>query len=231
VAQHQEVHSSITSGQSHDQPSALASALPVAGQSSTPTASENTSSTVVGPFPTFSGFGEDQTQPFELGPGLVRFHLDHPSATSFGAFLLNKQGDHLALLANGAVISGTQVFGIKSIGSYNLHMIAEDDWSVRVEPLLAEHLQRQTNVSRDFEGKALGVAGPLRLTSGTHEVTWTHTGSFPASLVMWSADGQTHLEIAVNSSERSATMVVNVPRDDVYLLNVQADGGWSVTIR
>jgi hypothetical protein len=48
---------------------------------------------------------------------------------------------------------------------------------------------------------------------------------------MWSADGQTHLEIAVNSSERSATMVVNVPRDDVYLLNVQADGGWSVTIR
>ncbi len=177
---------------------------------------------------TLSGSGENQTELFSLAPGLAVFHFDHPAATPFAAFLLNEQGEHLALLANGTAFSGRQVFGIKAGGRYTLHMIAQDEWQARVEQPDPAMLEREATARGVVTGQGSTATSPMLLNQGVQRVEWTQSGSFPATFLLWSLDGQQRVEIVVNSTAAEGTATITLPVTSAYVLNAQTNGAWTV---
>ncbi len=211
----------------HAPPSAKPSLAAPQPTTSTPNA-QAPSSRAPTPSFTLSGSGEDQTELFFLAPGLAVFHFDHPAATPFAAYLLNEQGEHLALLANGTALNTRQVFGIKAGGRYTLHMIAQDEWQARVEQHELTDLEREIIASRVLSGQGSTATAPILLNQGSQRVEWTQSGSFPATFLLWSLDGQQRVEIVVNSTAATGTGTIMVPVASAYLLDAQANGAWTV---
>lgn len=175
-----------------------------------------------------SGSGESNSGPFQLEQGLAAFHFGHSTDTPFGTFLLNAAGEHLALLANGTVVTGTQIYGVQAPGSHSLHVLATDAWSVDVELLTS--IGAAADLPARLDGHGAAVTAPLALPAGQILVRWTHGGILPATLTGWSSDGQQRLDLMANQQSPEASTTLTVEAAGVYLFNVLADGAWTLAI-
>lgn len=183
------------------------------------------------PAVTFQGSGEGATENFRLLPGLAEFHFAHPADTPFAFFLLNLQGDHLALLANSTTaVTGTQVFSVKTAGEYHLHVIARDDWTVSVAQPGAQALAARATSITSLQGDAPSISAPMRLAAGPLRVAWTHRGVLAFELVLWHPDGRRAVEIVRTTGDAQGEKTITVPADGVYVLNITADGPWTVSL-
>ena len=176
----------------------------------------------------FSGTGEGASDPFPLQVGLALFRYTHPTDTPFAIYLLNEQGDHLALLANAATaITATQVIGITAAGPHRLHIIAEDAWQAKVEQLNPAELQERAEQVQLFQGRGPAVSAPVKLPAGPIQARWTHDGALLFQIVLWDAHGQQRVEIVNATGTVRGTQTIDVPANGVYIINVMADGAWS----
>jgi hypothetical protein len=172
------------------------------------------------------GSGEGASEPIFLTPGLVLFHIQHAQASPFAMFLLNDSDEHLALLANASTpISGTQAYGIRTAGSYYLHVISGDAWSVRTAAVAAAAPAPFTGLA----GSGMLVSPPLAFSAGAHSFQWSHAGRLGFMVVLWSADGSQRLEIANANGAASGASSIAVPAAGAYVLMVMADGEWTVS--
>lgn len=176
------------------------------------------------------GSGEQASTTFTLKAGLALIRYDHPAATPFGMFLMNRQGDHLALLANGAAISGTQGYGIPADGDYYLHVLAEDAWSASVEQPRPDELSRQAQQIRSVQGSGATVSQPLRLRAGAMRLRWQQQGALPFEVVLWNSAGTRRVDVVSGSLVSEGTAPIELPADDIYVLNVQSDGDWAIAL-
>lgn len=171
------------------------------------------------------GNGEGASMPIRLQPGLVVFNIQHSSPTPFAVFLLNEADEHLALLANASTpISGTQAFGIRTAGTYYLHVIGTDTWSVAVDAVAPATPQPFTALS----GTGMRVSPPFEFAGGSYTFGWSHTGTLGWTAVLWSLDGTQRLEIAAANGATSGTATLVVPEDGSYVVMVMADAAWSL---
>lgn len=209
-------------------------ALPASAPATPPDASLSAGQgTVVPPeFPepvVLQGSGESSSETFRLSAGLAEFRFAHPTDTPFAIFLLNQEGDHLALLANSTVaVTGTQIFGVQEPGDYFLHVIADDGWTAEVRQLPAQALEARSGVFTSLQGQAPAVSDPFTLEEGSVLVRWSHLGSLTFEVVLWRSDGERTLNIVQSSGATEGEKSITVPARGVYLLNVTADGPWTV---
>jgi hypothetical protein len=90
-----------------------------------------------------------------------------------------------------------------------------------------------------LQGRSSGpdVVGPFTLTSGTRNVTLTHTGSSNFIVELISEDGVEWKLVANEIGAFSDTVPVNVSTSvfhippGVYALAVDADGSWTANIQ
>lgn len=175
-----------------------------------------------------AGAGEGHSEPVALEAGLAVFQLEHRAATPIAIFLLNARGEHLALLANGTTLTSRQVAGIPEAGRYTLHVMAQDAWKVRVEQPSAGSLAQAALEPHLLDGTGSAASAPLRLQAGRLDVAWIHDGAIPLSLALWSADGRQRLDVLSNATASTGTATVDVQTTGAYVLDVLADGPWSV---
>lgn len=180
---------------------------------------------------TFQGSGEQSTETFELRPGLAEFHYEHPADTPFAIFLLDTEGYHLAMLANATTaVTGAQVFGITEAGLYRLHVIAKDDWTARVSQPAAADLEARATGIIPLRGDRPSVAEPMRLKVGPLRVAWRHQGALGFEVVLWGAGGVRAVGIVSANGKTEGEKTIMVPADGVYVLNVLADGPWTLSL-
>jgi hypothetical protein len=209
-------------------PAPLAPVVPSSAAAPAPTpAPPRPGPTSAAAAPRGSGTGEGETDAQWLEPGLVRFAIEHPAGTPFAVFLLGAEGEHVALLANDLKpVHGEQVFGVRRAGSYHLHVIAQDAWSVDLAPWTAREAQPPAMV----RGSGLTVLGPFDLPAGARPFAWSHSGAMGWTAVLWSSDGTERLELAQSQAGRSGAGSLTVPRAASYVLMVQADGAWELDL-
>jgi hypothetical protein len=177
-----------------------------------------------------SANGEDESEPFRLRAGPAVFQIQHLNATFFAAFLLDDAGEHLVVLANGTTpIEGTQFFGIEAGGDYHLHVIADDTWSITVtQPEPGSFLAPPSH--HVFGGEGLAISPSMVLSSGRLEVGWQHGGTYPLAVSLWTVDGRATGRSVSNGGVPSGVATFDVPAPGTYLLNILADGPWSIQL-
>ena len=178
------------------------------------------------------GSGAAQTDLFTLQAGPVVFDVDHGEATHFTVFLLNEQDDHLSLLASANTpIRGRQFFNIRTTGTYKLHAIAQDSWKVTVtQPLPPSFRAAAATAERTFTGSGPAITAPVTLPTGSLAVAWQHDGVFPFVLTVWTVQGERIGQFTRPKGTSQGTTAFDLPRADTYVLNIQADGRWTLAL-
>ena len=178
------------------------------------------------------GSGAAQTGLFTLQAGPVVFDVDHGEATHFTVFLLNEQDDHLSLLASANTpIRGRQFFNIPTAGTYKLHTIAQDAWKVTVTQSLPPSFRAAAaTTERAFTGSGPAITTPVALPTGSLAVAWQHDGVFPFVLTVWTVQGERIGQFTRPKGTSQGSTTFDLPKDDTYVLNIQADGRWALTL-
>ncbi len=79
----------------------------------------------------FSGHGNEATQPFRLDSGLIRCSYTHDGESNFIVYLLDSQGDAVALLANEiGACEGSSADSIRNAGDYLLSVDGDGNWTI-----------------------------------------------------------------------------------------------------
>ena len=82
----------------------------------------------------FKGHGQKVSPKFALVQGLATFRMTHDGRRNFSIWLLDQQGNRVALLVNKVGdFSGAKALGIKRLGVYILDITADGNWTVKYE--------------------------------------------------------------------------------------------------
>ena len=83
---------------------------------------------------TLSGTGQQATETFHLDKGLTRFEMTHTGSGHFGVWLLDSEGNNVALLANEVgSFDGSKAERINKSGEYLLDVSANGSWTVSIK--------------------------------------------------------------------------------------------------
>ena len=206
------------------------------GQSSSTSSSERTSqpetavSSETEPAPIeLSGNGDIVTDTFDLESGLAIFRMSYQGERNFIVKLLGEPGPS----ANGVVL-------VNAIGSFQgseasqthagphvLDVQASGPWTITIEqprtssaPETANYTYHTGTTATDF----------FHLGQGLKRFDMTHQGS--KNFIVWLLDKNgarvTGGLLANEVGPYEGSRAIQVPRDDIYLLQVEADGTWSV---
>ncbi len=79
----------------------------------------------------FGGHGNEATQLFRLSSGLIRCDYTHDGEWNFIVYLLDEQGDSVALLANEiGACEGSSANGVRDAGNYLLDVTGDVNWTI-----------------------------------------------------------------------------------------------------
>ena len=176
----------------------------------------------------FSGTGSTGVGPFTLSEGLSVFDMTHTGSSNYIVWLLDSGGKEVGLLAN--VIGnydGSQATGVDSQGSYYLDVDADGPWSIDIT-------QPRPSVSSLPYTTSFSGSGPLatalfRTGAGAHTFSFSHSGS--SNFVVWLLDmNGDYVDLLANEIGSTSGSTISGLEAGGYLLNVDADGPWTVTI-
>jgi len=77
------------------------------------------------------GLGNEASQQFHLDSGLIRCDYTHDGEWNFIVYLLDEQGDSVALLANEiGACEGSSANGVRDAGNYLLDVTGDGNWAI-----------------------------------------------------------------------------------------------------
>lgn len=205
-----------------------------AGETVEPTATPRptrTQAPTATPVPTtapqvLKGKGQQVTDAFQLG-GLAVFRMKYSGARNFIVTLLNDQGEMVELLANAiGAFSGSVATGVQP-GAYVLNVESSGAWEIVVEQPVpgAQALQPPVKLT----GKGAAASEFLSLPKGLVKFTLKHEGKRNFIVTLLDQDGQV-VDLLVNViGSHDGSTAVGIRRAGAYLLNVTADGAWTIT--
>lgn len=178
------------------------------------------------PTKTFAGSGSQVVGPFTLEKGLsVATSVPGPTDTNFIITLYDSEGNYVSLLANeiGAV-SSTRAVKISMTGKYFLEVESDTDWQITVR----QPRQLSAPSTRSFSGGGTSASGLFKLSKSAYKFSWKNTGSSNFIVVLLDHSGNWVDLIANEIGSSSGSALVQVPASGLYMLDVEADGPWSV---
>jgi hypothetical protein len=177
--------------------------------------------------PPIVGEGDTVTAPFDLNQGLVIFHFDYQAEGWFSVGLLTESGrevDRTESLQGPLVASNA--LGVRK-GTYVLEVKAQGPWTVGIEepaPLAV----RYPPLSCEAAGP---VATPFFQTRGGPLMfTMDFKGDGDFVVTVMEAGGNSIALVANETGPFNGSRLVSLRRDVNYLLNVEADGPWAISI-
>lgn len=176
---------------------------------------------------TLSGVGQQATNKFTLTKGLSVFKMSHKGSANWAPKLLNSNGDYVDLLANDiGSFDGSKAVGIKKEGEYVLDVTANGNWTIVIEQSRAA----EAPTTKSFSGDSQQATELFKLEKGLKTFKMTHKGSANWAPQLLDKDGN-YIELLANDiGPFDGSKAVKISRDGLYLLNVTANGDWTITI-
>ena len=209
-------------------PTLLPTVVATPGPTPTPTLTPIPTST---PDPiTLAGRGQRASAKFNLSQGLAIFRMTHDGQGHFSITLLDSRGSYTDLLVNesGAAFEGSKALRIEEGGVFILDVSADENWSVTIEqPAPFAEVAIPITVS----GKGQQASQFFNLTTGLAIFKMTHDGQGHFSITLLDSRGS-YIDLLVNESGAAfdGSKALGIEEAGVFILDVSADGNWSVTI-
>lgn len=175
-----------------------------------------------------SGTGQQASKKFTLESGLSIFRMTHSGQSNFGIWLLDENGNNIELLVNEVgTFNGAKAVGINKKGTYILDISADGQWTVKIEqprPITAP------SIPKTFSGIGQQVSEFLTIPKGLTTFRMTHNGQSNFGVWLLDKNGN-NVELLVNEvGIFDGSKAVGIPSTGIYLLDISADGNWSVII-
>jgi hypothetical protein len=220
--------SNLNSLDDHQGVLALGSATgPSASPSLTPTVSA-TPTPIAGPLHSFSGHGQEATSPFHLDEGLVIVRLSHTGSSNFIVHLLDSHGDTVEWLVNEiGQFDGSTAFGTETAGNYVLDIAADGSWTVDIE---APRPTSAPSAPQTFSGSGPAATPFFYLEDTLTTFEMTHNGDSNFIVHLLDSDGDTVAWLVNEIGSFDGSTATGLPASGIYLLDVEADGNWTVRV-
>jgi len=177
----------------------------------------------------FTGHGQQVTNAFSLGGGLTTFHMEHSGSRNFIVWLLDAHGGLVDLLVNEiGSFNGGKAVGIDAPGIHLLDIQADGDWSITVQqPKPAS----APSPPQTCTGHGQQFSSFFALAAGLATFHMEHSGS--SNFIVWLIDAHGDLvELLVNEiGNFNGGKAVGIDAPGIHLLDIQADGDWSITVQ
>ena len=176
---------------------------------------------------TLSGRGQRVSDRFSLEAGLSIFKMQHNGQRNFIVRLLNESGQNVELFANEiGDYNGTQAVGITSAGQHVFQVDADGSWSITVEQ---PRPGSAPGIPISFNGRGASVTGFFDLPSGLKTIQMRHSGRRNFIVRLLDRNGRS-ADLAANViGGFDGSKATNLA--GIHLLNIDADGDWSIEIR
>jgi hypothetical protein len=181
----------------------------------------------------FSGYGDEATELFRLDSGLIRCSYRHDGESNFIVYLLDDEGDAVALLANEiGACDGSSADSIRSAGDYLLSVTGDGNWSFVCEATgpAEQAAARQPSVVLELSGLGDEASQLFHLDSGLLRCGYTHDGESNFIVYLLDEQGESVALLAneIGGCEGSSGSGVGAAGN--YLLDVTGDGNWTITL-
>ena len=154
--------------------------------------------------------------------------MTHNGQSNFAIWLLDTQGNTVDLLVNDiGPFDGSTAVGIQQSENYLLNVTADGNWTVVImQPAPVTDLQPPLTLSENGQ-KASDF---FHLSQGLIIFRMTHDGQ--SNFAIWLLDTQGNtVDLLVNDiGPFDGSTAVGIQQSENYLLNVTADGNWTVVI-
>ena len=191
---------------------------------------------------TLKGNGDSVSAKFELVAGIATFEMSHDGTSNFIVQLMSDSGETVDFLVNAiGQYSGTRAVGVQKDaimgakpGTHLLNIQADGSWNITIRQ---PRFNSAPGLPQNFSGKGDTVSPPFALNEGLATFRFTHDGNSNFIVQLMSESGETvdFLVNTIGTYEGSKAVGVKQgaifgPQPGIHLLNISADGGWSVTI-
>jgi len=187
-----------------------------------------------------SGIGQTATDLFDLESGLAVFRMTHQGDGNFSATLLDEDGQRAggtggleSLLVNEiGPFEGSHAVAVEA-GRHVLDVQAGGPWTITIEQPRPSSAPQTTT----FTGTSQSATDFFELSQGLKTFNMTHQGNGNFSVTLLDkngrrAGGMGGLEsLLVNEiGSFDGSKAVRISEEGIYLLQVHADGSWSIQI-
>gem|GEM_PF-568130 len=176
----------------------------------------------------YAGQGQEFSPFFTLGSGLTTFHMEHDGSANFIVWLLDDQGDRVALPVNEiGSFDGSKAIGIDSPGIHLLDIQGDGNWTITVEQPTPSPAP---SPPQTYTGYGQEFSPFFTLGSGLTTFHMEHDGS--ANFIVWLLDDQGDwVELLVNEiGSFDGSKAIGIDSPGIHLLDIQADGSWTITV-
>lgn len=175
-----------------------------------------------------SGTGQQASQKFDLESGLSLFKMTHVGTSNFSIWLYDSSGQRIELLVNeSGNFDGSKAVGITKKGEYILDVSASGKWTVDIEqprPTTAD------GKPRTFTGVSQQVSPFFNLDKGLVTFRLKHAGKSNFSVFLMDKNGN-KVDLLVNEiGDFDGSKVIGINRAGIYLLDIYADGEWTISM-
>jgi hypothetical protein len=175
-----------------------------------------------------SGHGDRASKRFSLEQGLVIWKITHDGESNFQIHLLDDEGNEVDLPLNHiGQYEGSQAGHIRRAGLYRLQVKADGAWSVTIEQPRPETAPESP---QSFSGKGPEGTAFFTLSKGSHVFETTHKGRGIFRAQLLNASGQRIEQVAGVIGNYDGSKAVKIDRPGIYLMNIVADGDWTVSV-
>lgn len=175
-----------------------------------------------------SGTGQQASQKFTLENGLSIFKMTHSGTSNFSITLMDSDGQTVELLVNEiGKFDGSKAVGIEKKGEYVLDISANGKWTVDITQPRPNSPQSE---AQTFTGTGQQATLIFNLDKGLKTFKMKHSGKSNFSVVLMDKKGN-NIELLVNEiGTFDGSKAVGIDRSGLYLLDVAADGEWTISV-
>jgi hypothetical protein len=176
-----------------------------------------------------SGTGQKATQTFQLEQGLSKFSANYSGSDNFIVWLMDaKTGQNIDLIANEiGSFNGSKAVGITSAGDYILNVQANGPWTINITQ---PRKSATESAPLTLQGSGNQASEFFTLNSGLRTFNLNYSGS--DNFIVWLMDNQgNRVDLLANQiGNFDGSYAVGIPQTGTYLLNVESNGKWNVSI-
>jgi len=153
--------------------------------------------------------------------------MTHSGNSNFIVYILDSDGETVDYIANEiGVFEGKAAVEIEIKGNYLLNVTADSNWEINIEQprnLAGTH----TPLTINGQGRDVKT---FSVNKGLAIFNMTHNGSSNFIIELLNSEGSVEDYLVNEIGIFEGSTAVNIPETGVYLLNINADGGWEVSI-
>lgn len=177
-----------------------------------------------------SGTSQQATDPFELESGLAILNMTHQGDANFIVDLLDKNGASVSPMGAANEIGPFEgsIALQTSAGEHLLDVQANGPWTIDIEQ------PRPSNApeTRSFSGNSKTATSLFELSGGLKKFDMTHQGdaNFIVDLLDENGASVSMMGLVNEIGPFDGSKALSVPDDGIYLLQVEANGPWTIEI-